>query len=62
LVIWITGLAGTGKLSIGKIVYEFWNSQDKERILLNGDVLRKILGSENHAKDYFMEAHRQISQ
>tara|TARA_Y100000589_G_C27185161_1_gene642337 strand:- start:188 stop:853 length:666 start_codon:yes stop_codon:yes gene_type:complete len=43
---WITGLAGAGKTSIGKILYKHIKKKFKNTIFLDGDVLRAVLGYE----------------
>ncbi|WP_139470629.1 adenylyl-sulfate kinase [Campylobacter armoricus] len=43
-VIWLTGLAGSGKSTIGKALYEKIKQKYKNIIYLDGDELRDLLG------------------
>lgn len=46
LLYWITGLSGAGKTTIGKGLYCELKKKQDNIVLLDGDVLRKILNSE----------------
>ncbi|WP_291951243.1 adenylyl-sulfate kinase [Campylobacter sp.] len=43
-IIWLTGLAGSGKSTIGKALYERLKQEHKNIIYLDGDELRQLLG------------------
>ena len=43
MVIWITGLSGSGKTTIGKIVYENIKQKIVNTVFLDGDIIRKAL-------------------
>ncbi|NOR57514.1 MAG: adenylyl-sulfate kinase, partial [Sulfurimonas sp.] len=43
MVIWITGLSGSGKTTIGKLVYEYVKQKNNNTVFLDGDVIRKAL-------------------
>ncbi len=43
--IWITGLAGSGKTTIGKEVYKIIKEDKNDIFFLDGDVFREIFGS-----------------
>ncbi|EOI9349372.1 cytidine diphosphoramidate kinase [Campylobacter jejuni] len=43
-IIWLTGLAGSGKTTIGQALYEKLKLKYKNLIYLDGDELREILG------------------
>jgi adenylylsulfate kinase-like enzyme len=45
LVIWITGLSGTGKTTIGKALIQLLNDNNINAISLDGDELRSVLGA-----------------
>lgn len=45
-VYWITGLAGAGKTTIGKKLYEVINKSNNATVLLDGDELRSVFGSD----------------
>ena len=45
-VYWITGLAGAGKTTIGKLLYEKIKEQNLNTVFLDGDMLRKVFGDD----------------
>ena len=50
--IWITGLAGSGKTTIGKQVYSFLKEHNPSTIYLDGDSFRDIMGgSFGHSRE-----------
>ncbi|WP_139451838.1 adenylyl-sulfate kinase [Campylobacter armoricus] len=49
-VIWLTGLAGSGKSTIGKALYEKIKQKYKNIIYLDGDELRDLLGHYGYDK------------
>lgn len=58
--IWITGLSGSGKSTIGKEVYEELKKLNNSTVLLDGDSFRDILGNDlgHTPKDRFENAKR----
>lgn len=49
-IIWFTGLAGSGKSTIGKALYEKLKQEHKNIIYLDGDELRDIIGHYGYDK------------
>lgn len=45
-VYWITGLAGAGKTTIGKLLYEKMKEGYPNIVFLDGDTLRKVFGDD----------------
>jgi adenylylsulfate kinase-like enzyme len=58
MVIWIAGLSGAGKSTVGKLVWEFLRSRTPSVVLLDGDELRAVFGG---AIGHDPEARRQQS-
>ncbi len=58
MVIWIVGLSGAGKTTIGKAVYEQWQQQAPNTVLLDGDQLRQVFAHDNRQTDYSIEGRR----
>lgn len=46
VVIWITGLSGAGKTTLGREVAQLFRDDGRPVVLLDGDVLREILGND----------------
>ena len=46
MIVWIIGLSGSGKTTVGKIIYNKLKYKNKNTIFLDGDELRKIWGSD----------------
>ena len=44
-IIWVTGLSGSGKTTLARRITEILNERGIQTIMLDGDDLRKILGS-----------------
>lgn len=45
-VYWITGLAGAGKTTIGKLLYEKIKETEPNTVFLDGDTLREVFGND----------------
>ncbi|MDE7204283.1 MAG: adenylyl-sulfate kinase [Lachnospiraceae bacterium] len=45
-VYWITGLAGAGKTTIGKLLYEKIKEKEPNTVFLDGDTLREVFGND----------------
>jgi adenylylsulfate kinase len=62
-VIWITGLAGSGKTTIGKVLYEKLKERINTIILLDGDELRMVFGGNfGYSYDERQKAGEQYSR
>ena len=49
--IWITGLAGSGKTTIGKGVFQRLKEKELNTIFVDGDQYRKVFGSSGYSKE-----------
>jgi len=60
MLVWITGLAGSGKTTIGKEVYKKLKEKYKNTVFLDGDNFREVLGNDlgHNLKDRFENAMR----
>lgn len=57
-VYWITGLAGAGKTTVARLLFEYLRRQKPNVVLLDGDTLREVYGDElGHA----LEDRRKIA-
>ena len=46
IVYWITGPAGAGKTTIGKLLYEKIKETEPNTVFLDGDTLREVFGND----------------
>lgn len=61
--IWITGLAGSGKTTIGKQVYFNLKKKNPSTVFLDGDSFREIMGSsQGHSREQRFIVAFQISR
>lgn len=52
MVIWIIGLAGSGKTTVSNIVYEQLKKNKKNTVLLDGDQVRRVFSNDlKHSKE-----------
>lgn len=59
--IWITGLSGSGKTTIGKEVYRELKAREINSVMLDGDIFREILGNDlGHTPDDRFENAKRI--
>ena len=61
--IWITGLAGSGKTTIGKLVYSELKKTHQNTVFLDGDNYREITGQlSSHTKEARLDVAMQIAR
>ena len=46
MVIWLIGLSGAGKTTIGKEVQKLWSLNGRKAVLVDGDSFREIMGDD----------------
>lgn len=61
MVIWITGLSGSGKTSIGRAVFDLWRQDNPAVALVDGDDVRRILGRDR-PDDYTLAGRRTVAE
>lgn len=59
-VFWITGLAGAGKTSIAKALFDELNRKNEKVVFIDGDAIREITGNDlgHHTEDRIKNAYR----
>ena len=60
MIIWLIGLSGSGKTTIGKEVYELYKQKNSNTVFLDGDILREVWGDSlgHDISGRQMNAHR----
>lgn len=62
MVIWLIGLAGSGKTTIGREVYRQWKMTAPNTVLVDGDEIRKIFSHDQGPHCYTVEGRRQNAE
>ena len=57
MVIWLTGLSGVGKTTIGRAVYRIWKATAPNTVLVDGDAVRHLVRF-NNSDDAYSHAGR----
>ncbi len=58
MVIRLTGLAGSGKTTVGRHLYALWKPEAPNTVLVDGNDIRRILGREEDERDFTLEGRR----
>ena len=58
--IWITGLAGSGKTTIGKEVFKKLKETDSASVIIDGDYYRNVFGSTGYTKDERLDTAKNL--
>jgi adenylylsulfate kinase-like enzyme len=58
MVIWLIGLSGAGKTTIGRHVHRQWQSEQPNTVLVDGDEMRSIFEQDRGPDDYTVEGRR----
>jgi len=62
MVIWITGLSGSGKSTIGREVWRQWREFAPNTVLVDGDEIRAALGLDGDEYFYTLEGRRDVAR
>jgi cytidine diphosphoramidate kinase len=61
VIIWLVGLSGAGKTTIGREIYRLLNERAPNTVFIDGDEIRKVIKHEGPA-DYTAEARYLVTQ
>lgn len=61
MIIWLVGLSGSGKTTIGREMYKLWKPHAPNTVMVDGDDIRRILGCDTEPRDYTMEGRRNLA-
>jgi len=62
MVIWLIGLSGSGKTSIGREIYKILKEKKKNTVLIDGDEIRAIFKHDKGALPYTIEGRYKNAQ
>ena len=62
MVIWLTGLAGSGNTTVGRHLYALCKPRAPNTVLVDGDDIRRILGRDELDWDYTLEGRRHVAE
>ena len=62
MVIWLIGLAGSGKTTVGRQVYDLWKAKDPSTVLIDGDEVREMFRHDRGDEPYSLEGRRQNAE
>jgi cytidine diphosphoramidate kinase len=58
MVIWLVGLSGSGKTTIGRGLYNYLKEEASNTVMVDGDEVRKIFSQDQKPADYTLEGRR----
>jgi len=62
MVVWLIGLSGAGKTTIGRALYNKWKVFDSSTVFVDGDEVRNIFSQDKTPSDYSLEGRRQNAE
>jgi len=62
MVIWLIGLSGAGKTTIGRHVYEMYKEKYQNTVFIDGDEIRKIFGDSETVESYTIKGRRKNAE
>ena len=62
MVIWIIGLSGAGKTTIGRALWTYWKESELNTVLIDGDEIRELFNDMNGANSHTIEGRRQNAE
>lgn len=58
MVIWLVGLSGAGKTTIGREMYKLWKPLAPNTVMVDGDEVRRIFQQDKQPSDFSLESRR----
>ncbi len=61
MVIWLVGLSGSGKTTIGKEMYKLWKPIAPNTVMVDGDDVRTLMGKDKDPSDFTLEGRYRLT-
>ena len=62
MIVWLVGMSGAGKSTIGREVHRIWKASDPGTVLVDGDTVRAIFRADQSPTDYSIGGRRQNAE
>lgn len=62
MVVWMIGLSGAGKTTIGREVWKQWQRRNPAVVMLDGDEIRAVIGRDPHGDPYSPAGRRRNAE
>jgi len=61
MIIWLTGLSGAGKTTIGKEIHRLWKAEEPNTVLVDGDAVRSLVRFNSGNDAYSLEGRHEAA-
>ncbi len=58
MILWLIGMSGSGKSTIGKLVYDQFKKERSNTVLIDGDEIREVFRNDGMSKGHDIEGRR----
>ena len=62
MVVWITGLSGVGKTTVGERLWRLWRRTEPNTVMIDGDVVRRMFGMRSQGDPYDLQGRRENAE
>lgn len=61
MIIWLTGLSGAGKTTIGEEIHKVWKKEEPNTVLVDGDAVRSLIRFNKDVDAYSLEGRHEAA-